>query len=192
MHRELDLNLQVDRTAPRDARREVAALAAGLPDTLRQDLQLLVSELVANSLRHGALGTDDWIALRACIGDRSVHVEVSDPGQGFASLGGSEQPKSGLWILNQLADRWGIVRDDITRVWFETDLARDDLGTSRFLNELTGWESEDQDLALDLFRRYGPPDRVEHGSLVWRRGEAELALRSAPAYVDGLELPPAG
>lgn len=192
MTKELDLYLQVDVTAPRDARRQVDTLATGLPEDLRQDLQLLVSELVANSLRHASLSEEDWIGLRASIDERTIRVEVSDPGDGFRRLGGDARPRSGLWILNELADRWGIVRDDVTRVWFETDLEDTAEPRGRAVGELATWPPLDRRAAQDLVRLYGPPDAVEAGGLVWRRDGVEITIRSPGAPASGLAEPTAG
>lgn len=191
MAKEIDLHLQVDVSAPRDARRQVGTLATELPEELRQDLQLLVSELVANSLRHASLSEEDWIGLRASIDDRTIRVEVSDPGRGFRRLGGDSRPRSGLWILNELADRWGIVRDDVTRVWFETDLGEAAQPQGVAVGELASWPANDRQAAEDLVRLYGPPDAVEPGALGWRRGGVQISIRS-PGTPSGLAQPTAG
>ena len=191
MAKELDLQLQVDVTAPRDARRQVGSLATGLPDTLREDLQLLVSELVANSLRHASLSAEDWISLRASIDERTVRVEVADPGHGFRRLGGDSRPRSGLWILNELADRWGIVRDDVTRVWFETDLGAAGETPAAVVGEFMAWSDADRRVAQDLVRLYGPPDIVETGTLAWRRGNTQITIQASPA-ASGLAEPTGG
>lgn len=166
--RNLNVELPVDPRSPGEARRELAALAADLPDDLRWDLQLLVSELVANSVRHAALDREDIIMLRARIVDTSIRVEVSDHGHGFQP----ERPtrngeaRSGLWLVNRLADRWGVVRDGSTLVWFETDLQA---GTSAsdWEQVIEPWPASCQTMARDLSRLYGPPDDVTRTSLRW-------------------------
>jgi anti-sigma regulatory factor (Ser/Thr protein kinase) len=176
--RTLDLRLPVKPDAPAEARREVGALADKLPRELREDLQLLVSELVANSLRHAQLTDGDWIALRACIGPETVRVEVSDPGR-FEPLHGRDPgtlgSRSGLWMLNQIANRWGLVRDGATRVWFETDLP-DAKPAPPWLEAVSTWPEAAREQALDIARLYGGPDEFGADSLTWHRMDAGVDL----------------
>jgi hypothetical protein len=161
----------------------VSALAAELSPAMRSDLLLLVSELVANSVRHGALDEDDWINLWARVGSTAVRVEVSDPGQGFLpedpGIPGVPEPRSGLWLLDRISDRWGIERDGVTRVWFEADLPTHDAQVP-WEAAIVGWPARLQETARELFRLYGTPDSVAPGHLCWRRqGDGELVLRFA-------------
>ena len=91
------------------------------PDQL-QTLSLLVSELVANSVRHART---PWIEVRAEVSQTQVHVEVADDGDGFdpVPLPPDEGRRGGwgLYIVNELATRWGVIDGDGTRVWFELD-----------------------------------------------------------------------
>jgi two-component sensor histidine kinase len=102
------------------ARRAVEALPLGPGRT--GEVKLIVSELVTNSIEHGALGADDRIELRALVDPGgAVHMEVRDPGPG-------PQPGAregmGWRILDRMADRWGSDRSDgVARVWFELDAA---------------------------------------------------------------------
>src|SRR5215218_2607284 len=61
--RRLDFSLRVTWTAPRMARRALGQLRLPLP--LAFDAQLLVSELVSNSVRHAGLGRNDRIRVTA-------------------------------------------------------------------------------------------------------------------------------
>ncbi len=187
----VDLRLQVRADAPAQGRREVGALAAGLPEDLRENLQLLVSELIANSLRHGQLTDEDWIALRARVGPTSVRVEVSDPGRSFQPPHGRDPgtpaSRSGLWMLNQIATRWGMVRDTDTLVWFETDLP-DGEPAAPWFEAIRGWGAEARDGALDIAKLYGPPDEFGSEGLTWRRHPAhELTLRQTEPGEQGVQ-----
>jgi len=182
--RSLDLRLQAALDAPSRARRQVGALASGLPSMVREDLRLLVSELVANSLRHAGLQQCDWIDVRVSVGSERVRVEISDPGQGFESplqRDPTQSSGSGLWLLNAIASRWGVIRDRTTRVWFETDLS--ELGNGdgtrwSLATSLQDWPPEAQEAAEQLERLYGPPDEADGDRMLWRRGTAsELSLR---------------
>jgi anti-sigma regulatory factor (Ser/Thr protein kinase) len=92
------------------------------PDRI-DDLRLLVSELVTNSVRHGGPQRAP-IQLKIDVTSDALHVLVTDTGQGFeASRRKTGLPGEsggwGLFLLNELADRWGIHEDGTTQVWFE-------------------------------------------------------------------------
>ncbi len=94
------------------------------------DAQLLVSELVTNSLHHADLGPDASIRVAIELDDRSgvVRVEVSDPGPGFAQDPSAAELSAvggrGLHLVQQIARRWGVTRRGATVVWFELPLGR--------------------------------------------------------------------
>lgn len=107
------------------ARHTMDRLAPRLDEPRLEDLRLLVSEVVANSVRHGE-GAGP-IELRVTIGPANVHVEVEDPGPGFRPVDdGSLVARThgwGLVLVERLAARWGVVAGATTTVWFELDLA---------------------------------------------------------------------
>ena len=87
-----------------------------------RDAQLLVSEVVTNSIRHS--GSEDPIRLRVWARSSGLKVEIADGGYGFDAA--SHEPACrrdeggrGLMILDALADRWGVSHDARARVWFE-------------------------------------------------------------------------
>jgi anti-sigma regulatory factor (Ser/Thr protein kinase) len=93
-----------------------------------EDLRLLVSELVTNSVLHGGAGRDGCVELHVHRPDSCVRVEVCDRGSTWVeqirstSLD-SEQPAGGwgLMLVSTLADRWGVEVDEGTCVWFELE-----------------------------------------------------------------------
>jgi anti-sigma regulatory factor (Ser/Thr protein kinase) len=107
------------------ARRAIAGLAGHLSLGLLGDVRLLVSELVTNSVRHAGLAHADSIGLEISVSPDRVRVEVTDDGPGFERR--RPQPREdrtggwGLYLVDRLADRWGVVHDEPTRVWFEID-----------------------------------------------------------------------
>ena len=115
----------------RAAAKARAALTASLDlfsDVLDEqrldDLRLLTSELVSNSVRHGGSLTEHPIKVRVSVMDTHVRVAVIDSGPGFdGSI--SEHPGVdggwGLFLVDRLADRWGTDGDGATTVWFELD-----------------------------------------------------------------------
>ena len=69
---------------------------------------MLVSELVTNSLRH--TGSAE-IELEVWSSDEVVRVDVSDRGAGFDVDGPPRPGKAsgwGLFMVDRLADRWGV------------------------------------------------------------------------------------
>jgi anti-sigma regulatory factor (Ser/Thr protein kinase) len=121
----LALRLRPEPAAPSTARRAVNELSAAARLETRNAVELVVSELVTNSVRHAGLEEEDRIGLRVHTDNRRVRVEVSDPGPGFSE----DQPLPsmyqdsgwGLYLVEQIADRWGIQRGRETSVWFEID-----------------------------------------------------------------------
>ena len=105
--------------APGEARGALRALNGSLDPELADDIRLLVSELVTNSLRH--TGSAE-IELEVWRSEDVVRVAVSDHGAGF-DLNGRPQPGDasgwGLFMVDRLADRWGVDSDGDTCVWFE-------------------------------------------------------------------------
>jgi serine/threonine-protein kinase RsbW len=121
--------------APSTARRAVASLAPHLDSRVLEDAELLVSELVTNSLRHGGLQPSQGIEVCLRASPQTVMVEVADRGQGFggtrprpaetvkAHMDGrrveKDGPNWGLFLVDQIAWRWGIAEQGDVRVWFE-------------------------------------------------------------------------
>jgi anti-sigma regulatory factor (Ser/Thr protein kinase) len=112
------------------ARDAVDGIRGAVPGAVREDVALLVSELVTNSVRHAELSARDEVALRIVVAGGVVRVEVSDSGPGFSE--GSTEPSLlsqsgwGLYLVGQLSSRWGIERDSGTTVWFEIHWAAED------------------------------------------------------------------
>jgi anti-sigma regulatory factor (Ser/Thr protein kinase) len=110
--------------APGAARAALAELDTKLDSTSSFKARTLVSEIVANSVLHAGTAEGDPIWLEAVPSEAKLRVEVVDEGSGFEPL--LQQPHRddpggrGLFIIHQLADRWG-VRDDGRCVWFELD-----------------------------------------------------------------------
>jgi anti-sigma regulatory factor (Ser/Thr protein kinase) len=122
----LDRELPASPEAAREARNALGELAAIVPPDHFDDLRLLVTELVTNSLRHGHLGAGDAIRLVVQMEPSSLRVEVRDPGSGFDVPAPPQTPDMGagwgLYLLGHIADRWGINGRPSTCVWFEMDL----------------------------------------------------------------------
>jgi anti-sigma regulatory factor (Ser/Thr protein kinase) len=126
----VDLRLPASREAPKRARDGVERLHDRISAQILDDVRLLVSELVTNSVRHGRLPEAGTIELRAEVTPKGVRVEVTDPGRGFERRqrsGSAERIGGyGLYLVHRLASRWGVDSpgERGTRVWFEIDRAR--------------------------------------------------------------------
>jgi anti-sigma regulatory factor (Ser/Thr protein kinase) len=119
---EIDLRLRADANSPAEARRSLEALRPALNDLLVDDAVLLVSEIVSNSVRHASLDETDAIEVRVRGSHSKLRVDVMDPGPGFDPERIRPVEHAGGWglrLLDRLATRWGVERDDTTRVWFE-------------------------------------------------------------------------
>jgi serine phosphatase RsbU (regulator of sigma subunit)/anti-sigma regulatory factor (Ser/Thr protein kinase) len=107
------------------ARRAIGELEPTLEHAVFTNLRLLVSELVTNSIRHADAPASAFLKLRATVFRDYVRVEVGDDGHGFdpSELVRGHDAASGwgLYLVDQLADRWGVANTDGTNVWFEID-----------------------------------------------------------------------
>jgi len=121
----VERTLAVAPEAAAEARHALDTLSGHLPDGRMRDVRLLVSELVTNAVRHANLDAGDHIELVIDLADQSLRVEVHDPGGGFVPSTPSPDPLRpsgwGLYLVAELADRWGVDSDDETLVWFELD-----------------------------------------------------------------------
>jgi anti-sigma regulatory factor (Ser/Thr protein kinase) len=117
----VDLAFAPDVEAPAAARAELGNL--GLERAEGQAAMLLASELVTNCIRHAGVGRRQRIRLRALVTDTLVRIEVVDSGAGMCVVmrAGDGPGGWGLRLVDRIADRWGVVRDAGTHVWFEID-----------------------------------------------------------------------
>ncbi len=125
----LELSVPADLSALADVRRSFDAF--GLPPDVREEAQLLVTELVSNSIRHAQLRAGERIRIWAGWSGRRLKVIVRDGDNGRPSqpvgVAGSIRPAPGaesgwgLFIVNQLATRWGAIHDGGPGYWFELD-----------------------------------------------------------------------
>jgi anti-sigma regulatory factor (Ser/Thr protein kinase) len=106
-----------------EARREVRALP--LPEGAREQLALVVSELVTNAVLHAGAAPGDAVRLQIRVSSGRARIEVRDSGLGFeAPAHISPDPLAvggqGLLIVAALSDAWGVVRGpDSCTVWCE-------------------------------------------------------------------------
>jgi serine/threonine-protein kinase RsbW len=114
-------------TAPTTARHAAREVAAQVREEVVAAIELVVSELVTNAVKHAGLQPTDRIQLVAERSKDQIRIEVWDAGSGFEAP--KPEPVSlmrpsgwGLYLVDSLADRWGTTRDAGMRVWSEFDL----------------------------------------------------------------------
>jgi anti-sigma regulatory factor (Ser/Thr protein kinase) len=94
------------------ARRAVIAGNGALPTDVRDDVLLLLTELVTNAVRHANAGPDTTLRVEFRQRSRAVRVAVYDEGPGFAphapALGGGDKGGWGLRLLDRIADCWAV------------------------------------------------------------------------------------
>jgi anti-sigma regulatory factor (Ser/Thr protein kinase) len=103
------LMLPDDLNSPATARGMLAENIKHLPTRVRDDLAVLVSELVTNAIRHGRPDVE----LHLIVTGDLVRVEVYDEGDAFSAVRAHSIPISqssgrGLVIVDTLATRWGV------------------------------------------------------------------------------------
>ena len=122
----IDLRLTSNSEAISAARHSLDEFKGLLPPEKLEDVRLVVSELVTNSVRHARLSPNDQISLMVTVSAGSVCGRVCDSGPGF-EVPSEPSPRpdlSGGWglpIVETISDRWGVERNDYACVWFEID-----------------------------------------------------------------------
>jgi anti-sigma regulatory factor (Ser/Thr protein kinase) len=120
-----EIVLPAEPTAVRQARAWLAETTADVLDAARRiDVELVLSEVVGNAVRHGGPGLA--ISVATTRGGGLLRVDVTDDGPGLAprpnAMASDRYGGFGLFIVEQLTRRWGVTREDNrTRVWFELD-----------------------------------------------------------------------
>ena len=120
----LHVSLPTEPTAPRIGRRSVQVIESFADSAVVDDVKLLVSELVTNSVKHATVPGGGRIDLVVEVLEDSVLVSVRDPGMGFEHRPRDRRNRRsgwGLYLVDEISDRWGIERvaDGGTTVWFE-------------------------------------------------------------------------
>ncbi len=125
----IDVRLAPEPEQVTTARHALDRLTNFLPSEKLEDVRLMVSELVTNSILHAGLSSDDQISLKVTVSDGAVRGSVCDSGRGFRipSNLGPRPDMSGGWglpIVETISDRWGVERNSHVCVWFEIDRER--------------------------------------------------------------------
>lgn len=119
----LQLRITGGRDAGARARAALDALNGGLRG-VRDEVRLLVTELVTNAVVHGGADREVPIELRVEATPAGVRAEVEHPGPSFEPRLRPEEQHYGLFLVEQIASRWGVEPvGGRNRVWFEIERA---------------------------------------------------------------------
>jgi anti-sigma regulatory factor (Ser/Thr protein kinase) len=118
----VSLELPATLHAPARAREAVrqAAEQSGVRADDRWRVEMIITELVTNAVRHGPGGPVE-VAIEA--GGSGMRGEVADPGPGIHHheldcRRATEEGGRGLFLVDALSDSWGLSNNS-SRVWFE-------------------------------------------------------------------------
>ncbi|MBV9455390.1 MAG: ATP-binding protein [Rubrobacter sp.] len=124
MKAEIALRLAPKPEVVRTARHALDQFETLLAPEKLEELRLVISELVTNSILHAGLSATERIWLTVRVSGGSVSGRVCDPGSGF-EVGMEPCPRGdlrggwGLPIVEKISDRWGVERNSHSCVWFE-------------------------------------------------------------------------
>ena len=136
----IEARLTLDVHAPGAARSVVAdCLGDQVASSVFHNAQLIVSELVSNSVRHSGMPDDAQLIVSVALTPSMVRLDVEDPGR--AGMIAPHRPNSetgggfGLNLVQDLSERWGMERVAAggTRVWAQ--LARAPLTAPSYADE---------------------------------------------------------
>ena len=121
MHTAAILRVEGEPRCVADARHLVGERCAGVATpTEVEAIQLMVSELVTNVIRHTPTGEGE---LRLLLDSDAVRIEVEDHGTGIPERPVEPDRQGGggfgLFVVDRLADRWGVHQGNC--IWFELD-----------------------------------------------------------------------
>ena len=102
-------------------------LTGELAEERLAEVRLLTTEVVSNCVRHGRVGADGWVSSSVSISGATVRIEVRDSGV-VRGIPQQREPDYddgggfGLFLLDQVAESWGVEREPSLCVWFELPL----------------------------------------------------------------------
>ena len=132
MSRRHSFAVRAGREAPSAVRSALRERGAHLPAELRDDLLLLLTEVVTNAVRHSGAKDGDPIEVEVRERPDGLRVQVTDPGSGFerptAPVPDHSTPGGlGLVLVDRLARDWGTGHTKRGwAAWFVLGLDRDE------------------------------------------------------------------
>jgi anti-sigma regulatory factor (Ser/Thr protein kinase) len=122
---DMELSIPLSPLAPRAAR-VVLTEVIDVSEPALSVAQLLLSEVLSNSVSESRLAPNSPIRVRVSTDPSTIRVDVDDAGFDFVlppSPGELSEKSRALYLVSYLADRWGVERvRNTTRVWFEIRL----------------------------------------------------------------------
>ena len=120
-------SLAPDRDAAAAARRVLDGFRGQLDEDVIDRSALVATEVVTNSVTHAGLTAAQPIDLNIHVFPGCLRIEVTDEGtRSFDPVVklpyAGQSSGRGLWMIDQLTDRWGVDFTHSTRVWCEFDL----------------------------------------------------------------------
>jgi anti-sigma regulatory factor (Ser/Thr protein kinase) len=120
-------SLAPERGAGAAARRALDGFRGELEEDVIERSALVVTEVVTNSVMHARLTAAQPIDLNIQLSPRCLRIEVPDEGTrsfdpAITRLDAGQDSGRGLWMIDQLTDRWGVEFTRSTHVWCEFDL----------------------------------------------------------------------
>jgi anti-sigma regulatory factor (Ser/Thr protein kinase) len=119
------LTLPATLHAPYEARTWVTELGMPLGADRADAVRLLITELVAVSVKHAGLRPDKEIEVALAAEQGVVRVEVTDPAAVRPSVPEKVDDVTdwGFYLVDKFADRWGVADGGTpARLWFELDV----------------------------------------------------------------------
>jgi len=117
--------IPADLRAPYRARRWIGELRMPLAPDRADAVELMVAELVTSSVKHAMADGVQSIDVALHAEDGVVRVDVSDPARRVLPTV-PDQPDDatgfGFYLVDKLADRWGVNDGGAPGLWFELDI----------------------------------------------------------------------
>jgi anti-sigma regulatory factor (Ser/Thr protein kinase) len=126
----LEASLPLDRRAPGAARLVVGQLRGRVATSVLETAQLVVSELVTNSVSHSDASAGAVVIVRIQLSRTMLRLEVEDSGSGGVVAPAVPDLEAGggfgLNIVQAVSERWGLERkfEGATRVWAQLACAQ--------------------------------------------------------------------
>ena len=178
--------------APAAARAAVAAWMAGrVGEATLADAQLLVVELVANSVRHADTPADAALRVRGEIRGDALRLEVEDRGSGGSIARRAPDLRHGggfgLNVVEALSRRWGVDRDAGTRVWAEIGIRAvegDPADRGPAMPTASNGDSRHDAASAAELRAENARRRAVAGGRAWERAATDYARRAHHRIAD--------
>jgi anti-sigma regulatory factor (Ser/Thr protein kinase) len=106
------LEIPAGADAPARARAALAPVAGVVDRSCLDRLELVVSELVTNAVRHSGMSPGEPVELEVVCREGALRVSVTDPGPGFEWSEGQPDPATiggwGLYLVGEMVSDWHV------------------------------------------------------------------------------------